>query len=792
MKTRKTPIMKNLLSVFAVVLVITIVFGCQKQARDILRSDLDETTLKAAREKLLSPSFEAPENLDFVKGEVMFRLRDNNSLSRVVGKSTTKYNRTKAMERAGHNGYYKILIAPGREKEVQRQLRNNPNVQWAELNYIVHALGTPDDTYWNNGELYGMKHINADSAWLGGNFGSKDIALGITDEGVFPHEDLCKNIWRNEAEFNGAAGVDDDQNGYIDDFHGYNFLDNNNQIYMGGDKHGTHVAGSMLAKGGNGYGVIGVMSNATLVVTKFLQGSGSIEHAMLANDYQTDLVYRHNLKLVANNNSWGGSGVHQGYIESVHRAGDAGIIQTYAAGNSSNNNDIDPSPSFPGAYTHLDSIMVGVIATEWTKNKVQFSSYGQRSAHIAAPGTGIVSTVPTDQHTSGFAYFSGTSMASPHVNAAIGLYYSVHPELFSIANRRQRALMVKAALLASATSLDQLKPYCRNGNFLNVASFVGQTPEHPPAPPDCPTFTPDNNAPSIPGNFEVYEVGFDPRPGPFYGGYFGVRWNPSTDPEGGPVGYALWMNNVSTWWVPGTNYVIAGIQDTTQPIPVWVQAIDAWGNPSPFSNKDTVIWNQSQPPPPTDTEPPSVVVLTVGNPQLSSLNLNWTQATDNSGSVVYDVYRNGSLIISSLQGTAYTNTGLSSGTTYSYYIKPRDPAGNTSQSNTESGTTLSDNPPPPPCVVNSLFSANASGMNVNLNWSYTISGDCSVQSTRIERKKGKASSTDQYVTVQGSVNASSPFQTVMPGNGFWTYRLVVVTTVGEKYSDPVTVKASNR
>jgi subtilisin family serine protease len=771
--------MKNLFLVFVAVLIGT---SCQKQARDILRQP--ETILEHV---MNAPLWETvvPGDADVVPGQVLFRLRDNNSLRRVAGKIPTRYARTKAMERSGHNGYHKVLVKPGREKEISKLLEIDPNVLWAEPNYIVKRLGTPDDTYWNNDALWGMKHVKADSAWASGNFGNTEIHIGITDEGIFPHADLCPNIWRNMEEVNGVAEVDDDGNGYVDDFYGWNFKDNNNLVYMGGDKHGTHVAGTIGAKGGNGIGVIGVMSNVKLISVKFLQGWGTTEDATRGNDYLTDLVTRKNIKLPANNNSWGGGGFSSLYIESVHRAGDAGILNVYASGNADNNNDINPAVSFPGAYTDLDETMIAVVATDWQNNKASFSSYGRTKSHIGAPGTGIVSTVPTDDHQSGYAYFSGTSMAAPHVTGACGLYSGIHDELW-VMGKRQRAVAIKTALLNSATKLPQLKDYCQGdntgGNFLNVASFIGQTPENPPTNAECPPIVIDNNAPYWPedyANFDIYEVGFDPNPGPFYGGYYGVRWNTAFDPEGGQVGYLLWENDIIfPFALYGTNWVIAGIDDTSKIIIGKANAFDPWGNPSPFSNTDTADWSQTPSPPPTDTEPPSNVALTINNPTVSSLNLEWTSATDNSGSVVYDMYRNGTLLIPNLQGTAYTNTGLASGATYTYYVKPKDPTGNTSQSNTVSGTTLFPTPPPTYTVSATLNGASPQVLpTVALNYSITTNG--TVSQMVLERKKGGSSFIEvpyQTTGTPGTITNTFPPNEQQPGQ--YTYRLKVTISQG--------------
>jgi subtilisin family serine protease len=593
--------MKNLFLVLIVAML-----SCQKTDRELPGStSITEREIKFANEHKTVDKH--------VAGEVRFKLWDNSSLKFVAGRSTTKHILTKAMERAGDNGVYKIYS--GNVEQTLQGLRSNLNVQWAELNYTVKTQGIPDDTYWNNGSLWGMLHINANQAWASGNFGSKQVVAAVVDEGIFSHDDLCGNIWRNPYELDN--GIDDDGNGYIDDFNGWNWYNGNNQIYMGGDRHGTHVAGTIGGKGGNQIGVVGVSPNVTIISCKFLQGSGSTEHAALALDYLVDLKQRHGINIKVTNNSWGGGGYAQMYIDAVHRARDAGILNVYAAGNSNNNNDLDASPSFPGAYSYMDSSMITVIASDWQNNKASFSSYGQNTAHIAAPGTGIVSTVPTAQHTSGYDFFGGTSMAAPHVTGALCLYYAINPNA--------TATQAKAALLNSATSLPQLLPYCRNGKFLNVGSFLGQTAEIQPPFYECPVFTPDANPPSTPQNFRIYDMGFDPTPGGFYGGYVGLEWLPSIDPDGSPVGYIILANDIGLVFYTSTQnpvrIAIAGIDTTQQPIVYKVYAVDNWGNVSGMSNSDTAIWNGSQPPPPP---PPPVVCTITSNLSATSVGLNVT------------------------------------------------------------------------------------------------------------------------------------------------------------------------
>lgn len=198
-------------------------------------------------------------------------------------------------------------------------LKNNPMVEYAEPNWIYTTSAIPDDPSYTNGSLWGMYGdtstpanqfgSQAAEAWAAGFTGSSDVYVGIIDEGVdISHPDLAANVWTNP--FDAPDGVDNDGNGFIDDVNGWDFAGNNNSVYDGtADDHGTHVAGTVAARGGNGIGVAGVNWNVKFIPVKFLGATGgTTANAIRAVDYITNLKLRHGLNIVATNNSWGGGG----------------------------------------------------------------------------------------------------------------------------------------------------------------------------------------------------------------------------------------------------------------------------------------------------------------------------------------------------------------------------------------------------------------------------------------------------------------------------------------------------
>ena len=200
-----------------------------------------------------------------------------------------------------------------------------------EPNAMLQAFRTPNDPrfpeLWglhNTGQAGGLTDadIDADRAW-NGETGSPDILVGVIDSGIdYTHPDLTANIWINPGEIAGN-GIDDDQNGVIDDVHGYNAIFNHGNPFDI-DGHGTHVAGTIGAVGNNGIGVAGVNWNVKLVPMKFLQrGTGSTMDAIECIHYAIDLKQRgFNLKVL--NNSWGGDSYSIALKNAIALAHDAG------------------------------------------------------------------------------------------------------------------------------------------------------------------------------------------------------------------------------------------------------------------------------------------------------------------------------------------------------------------------------------------------------------------------------------------------------------------------------------
>ena len=349
-------------------------------------------------------------------------------------------------------------------KDALKKLRKNPAVLYAEPDYIVSASVTPDDSSYaslwgmnNTGQTGGVADadIDAPEAW-DISTGSHDVVVGVIDTGVdHTHPDLIANIWTNPAEISGD-GIDNDGNGFIDDMHGISAITSIGDP-MDDNGHGSHVSGTIGATGNNGLGVVGVNHNVSIIGCKFLDasGSGSLSDALTCIDYFVDLK-NNGVNVRATNNSWGGGGFSQALSDAITSSEEANILFVAAAGNDAYDNDAQSS--YPSGYPH-DSVLA-VASTTHTDDMSSFSQWGLTTVDLGAPGSDILSTVPGG----GYASYSGTSMATPHVTGAAALAWSVNPEL--------SAIEMKDLLMSSGDDNAALSGKTASGKRLNVKNAL--------------------------------------------------------------------------------------------------------------------------------------------------------------------------------------------------------------------------------------------------------------------------------------------------------------------------------
>jgi len=317
-------------------------------------------------------------------------------------------------------------------------------------------------------EQWHLPKVQASQAWQSTR-GASDVVVAVVDSGIdYTHQDLKNNIWTNSAEQ--LNGRDDDNNGYVDDIRGWNYVNNNNNPKTTSQSnHGTHVAGIIGAAGN----VLGVAPRVKLMPLRFIgeSGSGLTSSAIRAIDYAVQK------RVFAINNSWGSSNKSRALQDAITRAERAGILFVVAAGNGSNGvgYNISTRPYYPAAYTN--SNILRVAATRTNDLLTAFSNYGQRLVDVAAPGSSILSTVTGNR----YMRMSGTSMATPLVT---GLAV-----LVKAANRGLSAYQVRAIINSSVDVIPGLRTLIRSGGRVNakkaVAMALGASPNTPLPVPNC-------------------------------------------------------------------------------------------------------------------------------------------------------------------------------------------------------------------------------------------------------------------------------------------------------------------
>ncbi len=358
---------------------------------------------------------------------VKFRAATSQSIAQVV--FAHDIDRLEGVGGAG------VLLLHSRSRSAAalvRELSAHPDAEYAEPNYILKAVALPNDPSF--GQLWGLQNtgqsimgqtgtpgadINAVLAW-DLSTGSRANVVTVVDTGIdYNHPDLAANVWSAPAAFTVtiggstitcAAGT-----------HGFNAitktcnpLDDNN--------HGTHVSGTIGAVGNNSLGVVGVNWTASIMGSKFLNaaGSGTTANAINAIEFaiQAKAAFPGggaNVRVLSN--SWGGGGFSNSLLNEIKKANTNGMLFVAAAGNNGSNNDV--TAFYPASYNAPN--VVAVAATDNRDALASFSNYGPTTVHLGAPGVDILSTIIGGN----YDYFSGTSMATPHVSGAAALVLSL-------------------------------------------------------------------------------------------------------------------------------------------------------------------------------------------------------------------------------------------------------------------------------------------------------------------------------------------------------------------------------
>lgn len=330
---------------------------------------------------------------------------------------------------------------------------------WEKFNVTtVHGWDTviPNDESFE--KLWGMNHfggrdIDAVEAW---RFfpapPSNNVVVAVIDTGIdYTHQDLKERMWTNPNEIP-DNGIDDDGNGIIDDVYGADFANDDGDPFDD-QMHGTHCAGTIAGHGNNAEGVAGVAwVGVRLMALKFLSASGGGR----TSDAIKCLNYAVAMGAKITSNSWGGGGSSSAMRVAIERAQRAGVMFIAAAGNEGSDNDA--IPHYPSNYA--PSNIISVASTTKTGSLSSFSCYGKESVDVAAPGSGIYSTVPGGK----YASLSGTSMATPHVSGLAALIWLFRPQL--------TMPQIIEIILDSATREDALQNSSATGGRINARSAL--------------------------------------------------------------------------------------------------------------------------------------------------------------------------------------------------------------------------------------------------------------------------------------------------------------------------------
>lgn len=351
---------------------------------------------------------------------------------------------------------YKLTSAQGIDTEyLLHNFSDNPQIDYVEPNFKFTAASiTPNDPDFI--QQYYLGQVQAQTGW-DISTGKADVVVAVLDSGVdVDNPDLKHNIWVNVHE-KPFDLIDNDGNGKVDDFYGWNFVDNNNDVKPKfenftelGVNHGTIVAGILGARGNNGIGIAGGAWQVKIMPLKVLDSAGMGDSLTLveAIDYaiskKVDVI---NLSVVGHSYS-------QALQEAISRAWQAGIVIVAAAGNEVGlGQDMDVYPAYPVCNDGDDNMVIGVVALDRYNRLASFSNFGSRCSDVAAPGVNFYSTVAYHDTFPGFNHyykggFSGTSVATPLVSALAALIKSVNPSLTNV--------QIRNIILNTATPVDNL------------------------------------------------------------------------------------------------------------------------------------------------------------------------------------------------------------------------------------------------------------------------------------------------------------------------------------------------
>lgn len=404
--------------------------------------------------------FASSASADFsTAGEYLIKFKSLNSMSSLA---MVKSLGSDITIKSTFEGSEMLHLKVGSEAALQ-SLYDNTELEFIEPNYVMHLDPIdvePLESFVSAeaSEAYSAPSANTQlrESWViekPADLGTKTV-VAVIDSGLDKNHALFQNsnsVWQNETEINGLAGVDDDRNGYIDDFNGWNFCNNRPDI-TDDHSHGTHVAGIVLGVGQDIFAVPVLESKVKIMALKFIDsnGAGTAAGAVKAIFYAVN----NGAKVI--NNSWGGSAYSRALLEAYVYAYKHGVVIVSAAGNLDADND--SVPFYPANFDTPNNI--AVLATDSGDRKARYSNYGSLTVSVGAPGESIVSAVPNG----GFRAISGTSMAAPFVAGLAALISREATQL--------TAYQIKNIVMESADSVPSLAAQVKSTGRVNALKAI--------------------------------------------------------------------------------------------------------------------------------------------------------------------------------------------------------------------------------------------------------------------------------------------------------------------------------
>ncbi len=422
----------------------------------------------------------AASTASFVEGQLIVRFKDGGAENARAALNPDLFEIERVL--VPSMNLFLIRVDPSLDiKHAQAILGQNEQIIYSQLDHRIELRErVPNDPefsqQWSLSNASGTGHISATRAWELGTGGKdkagNDVVVAIVDSGMdTSHADLMPNVWINPNEIPGN-GVDDDQNGYVDDIHGWNGYSNTGKISS--SSHGTHVAGIIGASGNNGSQIAGVNWNVKLMAVQAASGATSV----IASGYGYVIEQKKlwletrgakGANIVATNSSFGidfadcKSGDYPVWNDLYESMGKLGILSAAATAN--RNIDVDVRGDVPTSCGSEFIVAVTNTTREDTRNLG--AAYGARSIDLGAPGTSILSTLPGNA----VGTKTGTSMATPHVAGAIAFLHSIaSPSLhqLSLSDPAAGALAIKSLLLQGTDQTESMKNVTVSGGRLNL------------------------------------------------------------------------------------------------------------------------------------------------------------------------------------------------------------------------------------------------------------------------------------------------------------------------------------